>query len=91
MKNRKWTNKQKLEIVLEGIKGRVPISELCNKYQIQQTQYYDWKNHFLRHGEKIFDLGKATSSEERLEKENRKLKALIGDLTLELKKSDYED
>ncbi len=55
-----------------------------------QTQYYDWKNHFLRNAEKIFDLGKSTSTEERLEKENRKLKTLIGDLTMELKKSDYE-
>ena len=26
MKNRKWTNKQKLEVVLEGLKGRVTIS-----------------------------------------------------------------
>lgn len=91
MKNRKWTNKQKLEIVLEGLNGRVTISDLCNRHQIQQTQYYEWKNHFLRHGEKVFELGKATSSEERLEKENRRLKTLIGDLTMELKKNDYAD
>jgi len=71
VKNRKWTNKQKLEIVLEGLNGRVTISDLCNRHQIQQTQYYEWKNHFLRHGEKVFELGKATSSEDRLEKENR--------------------
>ena len=91
MKNRKWTNKQKLEIVLEGLNGRVTISDLCNRHQIQQTQYYEWKNHFLRHGEKVFELGKATSSEYRLEKENRRLKTLIGDLTMELKKNDYAD
>ena len=90
MKNRKWTNKQKLEIVLEGLKGSVTISELCNRHQIMQTQYYDWKNHFLRNAEKVFDLGKAASTEDRLEKENRKLKTLIGDLTIELKKNDYE-
>lgn len=90
MKNRKWTNKQKLEIVLEGIKGSIPISELCNRHQIMQTQYYAWKNHFLRNAEKIFDLGKSTSTEERLENENRKLKTVIGELTMELKKSDYE-
>ena len=30
MKNRKWTNKQKLEIVLEGLKGHVTISDLLN-------------------------------------------------------------
>ena len=47
MKNRKWTNRQKLEIVLEGLNGRVTISDLCNRHQIQQTQYYEWKNHFL--------------------------------------------
>ena len=87
MKNRKWTNKQKLEIVLEGLNGRVTISDLCNRHQIQQTQYYEWKNHFLRHGEKVFELGKASSTEDRLEKENRRLKTLIGDLTMELKKT----
>ena len=83
MKNRKWTNKQKLEIVLEGLNGRVTISDMCN----HQIQHYDWKNHFLRHGEKVFDLGRATSAEECPEKENRRLKTLIGDLAMELKKT----
>ncbi|MGI6241252.1 MAG: transposase [Candidatus Omnitrophota bacterium] len=32
MKNRKWTNKQKLEIVLENLNGRVTISDLCNRH-----------------------------------------------------------
>ena len=41
MKRRQWTNQQKLQIVLEGIKGQIPMAELCTKYGIVQSQSSD--------------------------------------------------
>jgi len=40
-------------------------------------------------GERLFEHGGVDKRQERLEKENRKLKEAIGDLTMELKKNDW--
>lgn len=90
MKRRQWTAQQKLQIVLQGLQGRVSVSELCNRHQISQTQYYKWKDRLLKDGSKIFDQGGPDREAERLKRENVKLKSIIGDLTIELKKSDEE-
>ena len=89
MKQRKWDGKTKARAVLEGIKGR-KVAEICNDYQISQAQYYQWREQFLSNLDKPFEAKKATSKEERLKSEVQKLKSLVGELTLELKKSDEE-
>lgn len=90
MKQRKWDGKTKARAVLEGIKGR-KVAEICNDYQISQAQYYQWREQFLCNLDKPFEAKKASSREERLKSENQKLKALIGGLTLELKKTEEEE
>ena len=90
MKKRQWTNQQKSKIVLEGLSGQIEISKLCNKYQIQQTQYYKWRDTFLSECHSAFDTKKQSLKEQRLESENSKLKQIIGDLTIELKKTELE-
>ena len=42
METRNWTGKEKLEIVLEGMRGTVALTELCNRHQITQGMYYKW-------------------------------------------------
>ena len=90
MKKRQWSNQQKAQIVLEGLSGQIEISKLCNKYQINQTQYYKWRDLFLKESHTAFEVKKQSQKEQRLENENIKLKRIIGDLTIELKKNDYE-
>ena len=90
MKKRQWTNQQKAQIVLEGLSGQIEVSKLCNKYEIAQNQYYKWRDQFLKEAHTTFDVKKQSLKEQRLEAENTKLKRIIGDLTIELKKSDYE-
>ena len=87
MKRRKWESKAKFKIVMEGLRGR-PVAEICNDYEIAQTQYYKWRDQFLSNGEKAFEVAQATSNEVRLQNQNQKLKAMVGELTMELKKSD---
>lgn len=88
MKRRTWTNKEKAAVVLEGLKGR-PVAEICLEHQINQSQYYKWRDYFLSNMETVFDAGKPDKTEERLKRENVKLKTCVAELTLELKKSDW--
>lgn len=90
MKRRKWTSQEKLQIVLEGIKEAVPLGELCVRHQISQAQYYQWRDRLFKNGTKLFEYGGTEKEEERLRQENAKLQRIIGQLTVELKKSDGE-
>lgn len=89
MKNRKWTGKKKLQIVLEGFKEKIPISELCNRFEIGQSQYYKWRDQFIRNGFTIFD-DKPDKKIEQLEAQVRQLTGYVGELTVELKKNEDE-
>ena len=86
---KQWTPQEKLNIVLQGLRGTVKISELCNEHGITQAMYYEWKNLLLSQATRIFERGGIDHEQERLEKENRKLKETIGELHMELKKNDW--
>jgi len=89
MKRRKWSSQQKLQIVLEGLSGQIVISKLSAKYQVSQTQYYQWRDQLLKFGRQAFEVKNVTKKEQHLEQEVKKLKNIIGNLTIELKKSEY--
>lgn len=90
MDKRHWTGQEKLRIVLEGLSGQIEISKLCAKYQINQSQYYQWRDNLLKFGHQAFETKNITKKEQHLEQEVVKLKRIIGDLTVELKKTEYE-
>ncbi len=87
MKRKKWNSKTKWLIILEGLKGRA-VAEICTEHNLSQSQYYKWRDQFLSDGYKVFDKVKDDQKQVFLEKENNKLKNLVGELTYELKKSD---
>jgi Transposase len=87
MTRRKWDAKTKTMIVLEGLKGK-PVAELCTEHQISQAQYYQGRDQVLAHASKAFEVHEQNQREARLARENARLKPLVGELTLELKKSD---
>jgi transposase-like protein len=90
MKYRKWTSQEKLKIVLEGLSGQIEIGKLCSKYQVAQTQYYKWRDQLLKFGYQAFDQKTVTNREERQASEIKKLKTIIGEMAIELKKSELE-
>lgn len=90
MQRRQWSSKDKFKIVLEGLSGNIEISKLCAKYQINQTQYYQWRDQLLKFGNQAFEQKNISKREQRLDSENKKLRNIIGDLTIELKKSEHE-
>jgi transposase-like protein len=87
MQYRKWDSKTKFQIVLEGLKGNGNVTELCNRHQISQTQYYKWRDQFLANGTKAFEAD-ADKEKEQLKIKVKRLKGIIGSLTVELKKNE---
>jgi transposase-like protein len=87
MRRRKWDSKAKAMIILQGLKGK-PLAELCTEHHISQAQYYDWRDQFLRNANRAFDGARQTQRETHQTQEIQRLKALVGELTLELKKND---
>ena len=87
MRRRRWKPEQKALIVLEGLKGR-PIGELCAEHEISQGQYCQWRDPFLANASRAFEPAGAPQRQGRLERENARLKSLVGELALEPKKSE---
>ena len=87
MKRRQWKAETKAMIVLEGLKGR-SVAELCNTHQISQAQYYQWRDQFLANANRAFETQTLDQRLTHLQRENAKLKTVIGDLTVELKKNE---
>lgn len=87
MQRRKWDSQAKAVMVIEGLQGK-PVADICTEHQISQSQYYQWRDQCLAHAAKAFESHQATKKEARLERENTRLKQLVGELTLELKNSD---
>lgn len=90
MKYRRHDSKTKTKIVLEGLEGKIPLAEICNKYKISQSLYYYWLKEFQAKAHKAFESSKLSKKEQHLKDENKKLKAIIADLSIELKKTELE-
>lgn len=84
---RKFNADEKIRIVLEGLRGEVPISELCRREGIAASIYYKWSKAFMEAGKNGLTkdtLRDATSEEvKRLKAENQQLKESLADSILE--------
>lgn len=76
MKRRQRTPEEKLEIVMEGIKERKSIAEICRTHGISQTLFYRWREQFFEGGKKGLTNGKTGEAAYRAEIE--KLQKIIG-------------
>ena len=76
MKKSRFTHEQ-IAFALEQAESGVPVEEVCRKLGISQQMFYRWK--------KKFDgLGVAEVRRlKQLEEENKKLKQLVADLSLD--------
>ena len=91
---RRFTAEEKIRIVLEGLRGEIPVTELCRKEGIQPSIYYKWSKAFLDSGKNGLTRETrrdATTDEvRRLKEENEALKKAVAEIVLEnqkLKKS----
>lgn len=84
MPKSRYDAKTKAMAVLEGLKGK-PVPEICSEYQISQAHYYRWRDKFLANVHRVF--ADTTPREVALSRQVEDLKKVIGELTVELKKS----
>ncbi len=87
---RRFTAEEKIRIVLEGLRGEIPVTELCRQEGIQPSIYYKWSKAFLDSGKNGLTRETsrdATSGEvRRLKEENEALKKAVAEMVLENQK-----
>jgi len=76
MKNTRYTETQIVKILKEVEGGRL-VKEICREYGISDGTYYNWKSKYG--GMELSDVKKLKE----LEDENRRLKSMFADLSLE--------
>ena len=82
MKQRKWTGDEKLAIVMEGLKDKKSVVDICREHQVSQTLYYKWRDRFLEGGRKGLDH--SASGEEAHRAEVEKLQRIIGKQVIQI-------
>lgn len=87
---RKFSAEDKIRIVLEGLRGETPISEICRREGIASSVYYKWSKSFLEAGKNGLTravIRDATTEEVReLKQENADLKKAVAELVLEVQR-----
>jgi transposase len=91
---KRYTSEEKIRIVLEGLRGVIPVKELCRREGLTPVTYYKWSKSFLDAGKNGLTLDTkrdATTDEVRhLKEEVDSLKRAVAEQVLEnqrLKKS----
>jgi len=84
---RTYSSEEKIRIIIEGIRGETTIAELCRKEGISQGIYYKWSKDFMDAGKRRLQgdtMREANTSEvKELKDENRSLKELVAELSLD--------
>ena len=87
---RKFSAEEKIPIVLEGLRGEIPVSDICRREGIAPTLYYRWSKAFLDSGKNGLtrDTQRDASSEEvrRLKEENDSLKRALAESVLDVQR-----
>lgn len=85
---RRFGAEEKIRIVLEGLRGEIPISDLCRREGIYASVYYKWSKTFLEAGKNGLtkDTLRDASTEEvkRLKTENEDLKKALAESMLDV-------
>lgn len=87
---RKFTAEQKIQVVLEGLRGELSVAELCRREGIAPTMYYRWSKAFLDTGKNGLtrDTQRDATDDEvkRLREENEALKRGLAEAVLEVQR-----
>jgi transposase len=95
-KRKNYTPEAKIKLLREHLVEGTPVSEICDRNQLQPTVFYRWQRQFFENGALVFERGKdrettalkkkITKLEEKLVTKNEVLGELMED-HIELKKS----
>lgn len=76
MKRKRFTEEQ-ISYALRQAEGGTPVAEICRKLGVSEQTFYHWKTKYGGMG--VAELRRL----KQLEQENRKLKQIVADLTLD--------
>jgi len=80
-RKRLWSAEQRVQIVLESLRGKQPNTQICRRYEISEPTLYKWRKLFLEGG-KAFLAGAGPASIQRVAEENRQLRQMLLDLSI---------
>ncbi len=87
---RKFSADEKIRIVVESLRGEIPISELCSREGIQPSLFYRWSKQFLEAGKNGLtrETKRDASDDEvrELKSENEQLKIALAEERLRVLK-----
>lgn len=85
---RKYNPEEKIRIVLEGLRGEIPVTDLCRREGISPAVYYKWSKAFLDAGKNGLtrDTRRDATSDEvkHLKDENGDLKRALAEAQLDI-------
>jgi len=86
-KRHNYTPEEKVRILKRHLIDRVPISDLCDEYQLQPKVFYDWQKQFFENGtatftrdqnkEKSADTARIKQLEDKLQRKHEVLSELM--------------
>jgi len=84
-KRHNYTPEEKVAILKRHLVEQAPISDLCDKYQLQPTVFYHWQKQFFENGAAAFTQDKnpkrqETQRIEQLEKKLQKKHEVLSEL-----------
>ena len=83
-KYRKFTAKQKAEIVLAGLHGDRSVKDVCREHELAETLYYSWREKLLEGGQAALAGNDERGAERELHKKVAELERALGRKTYEL-------
>ncbi len=76
---KKRLSEEQIALALREAETGTPVTEVCRKMGVSEQSFYRWKKKYMGMG--IAELRRLRQ----LEEENRKLKGIVADLTLDKK------
>ena len=94
-RHKKFTSREKLEIVIEGMRSEASIAEVCRRHGVSTTLFYQWRDRLFGSADEVFKKrsGRKSHKEDRAREEIERLRRVIAEITaenLELKKNGWE-
>ena len=82
MNRKKWSNEEKVTIVLEMVRWNESVAAICARHGVSATQAYRWQEQFLDGGRAALSDKRQRGSLDLVADENRRLKELVGQQAL---------
>jgi transposase-like protein len=82
MPKKKLSSDDALALVLSGLKGEVPVSDLCRKYGVSTATYYKLRDQFIAGGVQGLQNNGKTNQVKALELRIKDLEQALGHLII---------